>query len=35
MIKVTQAAVVKITKEVQNLIDEGKTPFIRLSIEIG
>ncbi|MDQ1002859.1 hypothetical protein QFZ28_003259 [Neobacillus niacini] len=35
MVKVTQAAIVKITKEVQNLIDEGKNPFIRLSMGIG
>lgn len=35
MIKVTQAAIVKITKEVQNLIDEGKKPIIRLSMGIG
>ncbi len=35
MVKVTQAAIVKITKEVQNLIDEGKKPLIRLSMGIG
>jgi hypothetical protein len=35
MVKVTHAAIVKITKEVQNLIDEGKKPYIRLSMGIG
>lgn len=35
MVKITQAAIDKIKKEVQDVIDEGKTPFIRLSMGIG
>jgi hypothetical protein len=35
MVKITQAAIGKITKEVQDIIDEGKMPLIRLSMGIG
>lgn len=35
MIKITQAAIVKIKNEVQDLINEGKKPLIRLSMGIG
>lgn len=35
MVKVTHAAITKIMKEVQDLIDEGKKPIIRLSMGIG
>jgi len=35
MVKITQAAITKITKEVQDLINEGKKPLIRLSMGIG
>lgn len=35
MLKITHAAIAAITNEVQNLIDEGKKPFIRLSMGIG
>jgi hypothetical protein len=35
MIKVTPAAVAAIKKEVQDLIDEGKKPMIRLAMSIG
>jgi hypothetical protein len=35
MIKITQAAIVKINNEVQDLINEGKKPLIRLSMGIG
>ncbi len=35
MVKVTQAAIDKIKSEVQDVIDEGKKPFIRLTMGIG
>lgn len=35
MVKITHAAIAELTKEVQNLIDEGKKPLIRLSMGIG
>jgi hypothetical protein len=35
MIKVTPAAIAAIKKEVQDIIDEGKKPMIRLSLSIG
>lgn len=35
MIKITQAAISTITKEVQDIINEGKKPMIRLSMGIG
>lgn len=35
MLKVTQAAISEITKEIQGLIDQGKKPLIRLSMRIG
>lgn len=35
MIKVTQAAITKIKSEVQDVIDEGRKPFIRLEMGIG
>jgi hypothetical protein len=35
MLKVTPAAITAITKEVQDVIDEGKKPLIRLSMGIG
>lgn len=35
MIKITHAAVSEITKEVQDIIDEGKIPMIRLAMSIG
>ncbi len=35
MVKVTPAAIKSIKKEVQDLIDEGKKPVIRLSMGIG
>jgi hypothetical protein len=35
LVKVTQAAISAITKEVQDLISEGKKPFIRLTMGIG
>ena len=35
MIKITHAAVSEITKEVQDIIDEGKKPMIRLAMSIG
>lgn len=35
MVKVTHAAIIKITNEVQDVIDEGKKPQIRLSMGIG
>ena len=35
MVKVTPAAVAAIKKEVQELIDEGKKPMIRLAMSIG
>jgi hypothetical protein len=35
MIKITQAAIVKIKNEVQDIINEGKNPLIRLEMGIG
>lgn len=35
MVKVTQAAIEKIKSEIQDVIDEGKKPFIRLTMGIG
>ncbi len=35
MVKVTQAAIAKIKSEVQDVIDKGKKPIIRLSMGIG
>jgi hypothetical protein len=35
MVKITHAAIVKIKQEVQDVIDEGKKPFIRLAMGIG
>jgi hypothetical protein len=35
MVKMTHAAIEKITNEVQDIIDEGKIPLIRLSMRIG
>jgi hypothetical protein len=35
MVKVTQAAISEISKEVKNLISEGRKPLIRLSMGIG
>lgn len=35
MVKVTPAAISAITKEIQDIIDEGKKPMIRLSMGIG
>lgn len=35
MVKVTHAAIIKITNEVQDVINEGKKPLIRLSMGIG
>ncbi len=35
MVKITQAAISIITEEIQDVINEGKTPFIRLSMGIG
>lgn len=35
MIKITQTAISIITKEVQDIINEGKKPMIRLSMGIG
>lgn len=35
MLKVTHAAISAITNEVQDVIDEGKKPLIRLSMGIG
>jgi hypothetical protein len=35
MIKATQAAITQIKSEVEDVINEGKTPFIRLEMGIG
>ena len=35
MIKVTPAAITAIKKEVQDIIDDGKKPSIRLAMNIG
>jgi hypothetical protein len=35
MLKITDAAIKQITKEVQDIINEGKKPFIRLAMGIG
>jgi len=35
MVKLTKAAVLEITNEVKDLINEGKKPLIRLSMGIG
>lgn len=35
MVKITHAAIVKITNEVKDVIDEGKKPLIRLAMGIG
>lgn len=35
MVKVTHAAISSVKREVQELIDEGKQPFIRLTMGIG
>ncbi|MBM7660183.1 hypothetical protein JOC85_000950 [Bacillus mesophilus] len=35
MVKVTAAAMSQIKKEVQDLLDEGKQPFVRLAMGIG
>ncbi len=35
MVKITHAAISKVTSEVQDVIDEGKQPLIRLSMGIG
>jgi len=35
MVKVTHAAITKITNEVQDVINEGKKPLIRFSMGIG
>ena len=35
MVKLTTAAISQITEEVQDIIDEGKKPMIRLGLSIG
>ncbi len=35
MVKITQAAISAITKEVQDVMNEGKMPLIRLTMGIG
>jgi hypothetical protein len=35
MVKITQAAISEITKEVKDIINEGRKPLIRLSMGIG
>jgi len=35
MVQVTQAALERIKSEVQDIIDEGKKPFVRLAMGIG
>ena len=35
MVKITHAAISKVTSEVQDVIDEGKKPLIRLAMGIG
>jgi hypothetical protein len=35
MVQVTHAAIAKITEEVQDIINEGKKPKIRLAMGIG
>ena len=35
MVKITQAALSKIVSEVQDVINEGKKPMIRLTMGIG
>ncbi len=35
MIKITDAAITKIKKELKDVLNEGKTPFIRLTMGIG
>jgi hypothetical protein len=35
MVKITHAAISKITEEVRDIIEEGKKPLIRLSMGIG
>jgi hypothetical protein len=35
MVKITHAAILKITEEVRDIIEEGKKPLIRLSMGIG
>jgi hypothetical protein len=35
MVKITQPALDAITKEIQDVIDEGKKPFIRFSMAAG
>lgn len=35
MVKVTQAAIDAITKELQDVINEGNKPLIRLTMGIG
>jgi hypothetical protein len=35
MVKVTHAAIDKIKSEVQDVINDGKKPFIRLTMGIG
>lgn len=35
MVKITHAAIAAITKEIQDLINEGNKPLIRLSMGIG
>jgi hypothetical protein len=35
MVQITQAAITAITNEVQDLLNDGKKPLIRLSMGIG
>jgi hypothetical protein len=35
MVKVTEAAIAVITKEVKDMMNEGNKPFIRLTMGIG
>jgi len=35
MVKVTHAAISAITREVQDIIDEGRKPLIRFSMGVG
>jgi hypothetical protein len=35
MVQITQAAITAITNEVQDILNDGKMPLIRLSMGIG
>ncbi|MDR6123338.1 hypothetical protein QFZ87_002935 [Bacillus sp. SLBN-46] len=35
MVQITQAAITAITNEVQDILNDGKKPLIRLSMGIG